>query len=76
MDSYNGEAEFEGRLQDKLNSEYNERACFYDTKNSRLQNTAESMRLSILGRDSKAKDDKPLGFVDAYVNCKDAIYWS
>ena len=25
------------------------------------------MRLSILGRDSKAKDDKPLGVVDAYV---------
>ena len=25
------------------------------------------MRLSILGRDAKAKDDKPLGVVDAYV---------
>lgn len=36
-------------------------------KNSQLQNTAESMRLSILGRDSKIKDDKPLGVVDAYV---------
>ena len=60
-------ADFEGRLQDKLNSEYNERVRFCDMKNSQLQNTAESMRLSILGRDSKAKDDKPLGVVDAYV---------
>lgn len=25
------------------------------------------MRLSILGKDSKTKDDKPLGVVDAYV---------
>ncbi len=32
-----------------------------------IQNTAESMRLSILGKDSKTKDDKPLGVVDAYV---------
>lgn len=36
-------------------------------KNSQLQSTAENMRLSILGRDAKAKDDKPLGVVDAYV---------
>lgn len=67
MDSYDGEADFEGRLRDKLNSEYNERVRFCDMKNSQLQNTAESMRLSILGRDSKIKDDKPLGVVDAYV---------
>ena len=32
-----------------------------------IQNTAESMRLSILGKDSKTKDDKHLGVVDAYV---------
>ena len=50
-----------------MNNEYNERVRFCDMKNSQLQNTAESMRLSILGRDSKAKDDKPLGVVDAYV---------
>ena len=44
---------------------YLQRTC--DLKNSQLQNTAESMRLSILGKDSKTKDDKPLGVVDAYV---------
>ena len=40
---------------------------FADTKNKQLQSTAESMRLSILGKDTKVKDDKPLGVVDAYV---------
>ena len=29
--------------------------------------TAENMRLSILGKDSKTKDEKPLGVVDTYV---------
>ena len=32
-----------------------------------MQSTAEEMRLSILGKDTKTKDDKPLGVVDAYV---------
>ena len=36
-------------------------------KNSQLQTTAENMRLSILGRDTKTKDDKPLSVVEAYV---------
>ena len=40
---------------------------FCDAKNSQLQSTAESMRLSILGKDAKTRDDKPLGVVDAYV---------
>ena len=67
MDAYDGEADFEGKLQKKLNDEYNERVRFCDMKNSQLQTTAEEMRLSILGRDTKAKDDKPLGVVEAYV---------
>ena len=36
-------------------------------KNNQLQSTAEEMRMSILGRDSKTKDDKPLSVVEAYV---------
>ena len=67
MDAYDGEADFEGRLKSKLNHEYSERVQFCDMKNGQLQSTAESMRLSILGRDAKAKDDKPLGVVDAYM---------
>lgn len=67
MDAYDGEADFEGKLSNKMRSEYNERIQFSDLKNSQLQTTAENMRLSILGRDTKVKDDKPLGVVDAYV---------
>lgn len=67
MDAYDGEADFEGKLGNKMRSEYNERIQFSDLKNSQLQTTAENMRLSILGRDTKVKDDKPLGVVDAYV---------
>ena len=67
MDSYDGGADFEGKLRKKLSDEYNERVQFCDMKNSQLQATAENMRLSILGRDAKVKDDKPLGVVDAYV---------
>ena len=37
-------------------------------KNKRLEEQAETMRLSILGKDTKVKDDKPLAIVDAYIN--------
>lgn len=67
MDSYEGEADFEETLRDKLKDEYSERVRYCDMKNSQLQGTAENMRLSILGRDVKAKDDKLLSVVDAYV---------
>lgn len=67
MGAYEDEADFEGNLQAKMKNEYNERVRFCDTKNSQLQSTAENMRLSILGKDSKSKDEKPLGVVDAYV---------
>lgn len=67
MGAYDGEADFEGKLQDKLKNEYNERVRFCDMKNSQLQSTAENMRLSILGRDAKTKDEKPLGVVEVYV---------
>lgn len=67
LGTYDGEADFEVILKSKMQDEYNERVRTCDLKNSQLQNTAESMRLSILGKDSKTKDDKPLGVVDAYV---------
>ena len=67
MGVYEKEADFEGKLQFKLKKEYDDKVNFCDLKNSQLQNTAEGMRLSILGRDAKGKDDKPLSVVDAYV---------
>lgn len=67
MGAYDGEADFEGKLQEKLQNEYNERVRFCDNKNSQLQMTAENMRLSILGRDARTKDEKPLSVVETYV---------
>ena len=67
LGTYEYEADFEGNLQNKMQAEYNEKVRFCDNKNSQLQATAEDMRLSILGRDSKTKDDKPLSVVEAYV---------
>ena len=61
--AYGGDADFEGRLQKKLANEYSERVQFCDRKNSQLQSTAEEIRLSILGKDSNTKDEKPLGVV-------------
>ena len=65
--AYGNDADFEGKLQKKLANEYNDRVQFADRKNSQLETTAEEMRLSILGKDSKTKDEKPLGVVDAYI---------
>lgn len=67
MGAYDGEADFEEKLQEKLQDEYDERIRFCNNKNSQLQLTAENMRLSILGRDNKTKDEKPLSVVEAYV---------
>ncbi len=65
--AYGGEADFEGKLQAKLQADYNKQICFCDVRNSQLQSMAESMRLSILGKDTKIKEEKPLGVVDAYI---------
>ena len=67
LGAYEDDADFEGKLQSKMRTEYNERIRFCDLKNAQLQSTAENMRLSILGKDNKIKDEKPLGVVDAYV---------
>ena len=65
--SYEYDADFEGSLQRKLEGELKKRLDLAERKNQQLQITAEEMRLSILGKDSKVKDDKPLAVVDAYV---------
>ncbi len=64
---YDGEADFESALQDKMQSDYEDRVSRADIKNRQLQSTAENMRLSILGKDTKVKDEKPLEVVEAYV---------
>lgn len=65
--SYDGDADFESALQNKMAHELSKRLDVVEMKNRQLQNTAESMRLSILGKDTKVKDEKPLEVVEAYV---------
>ena len=65
--SYNGQADFESALQLKMEKDYQARVSAADLKNKQLQSTAENMRLSILGKDTKVKDEKPLEVVEAYV---------
>ncbi len=65
--SYEGDADFESALRNKMAFELSNRLEVIETKNKQLQGTAEGMRLSILGKDTKVKDDKPLEVVEAYV---------
>lgn len=65
--NYENEADFEQSLYTKMKNELNNRLLSIENKNKQLETTAESMRLSILGKDSKAKDDKPLEVVNTYV---------
>ncbi len=65
--SYDGEADFEAALQLKMEKDFQKRLSAVELKNKQLQSTAESMRLSILGKDNKVKDEKPLEVVEAYV---------
>ena len=57
--SYEDSADFEQKLYKKMKVELDDRLVTIEDKNQRLGMTAENMRLSILGKDSKAKDDRP-----------------
>ena len=61
------DTDFEANLQNKLATDLKQNIQYAEMKNKKLQDTSESMRLSILGKDSKVKDDKPLEVVTAYV---------
>ena len=67
MGAYDNEGNFESKLRNKLMQEYSSRVCVCDKENAKLKETADSMRLSILGKDTKVKEDKPLAVVDAYI---------
>lgn len=58
---------FEKRLERKMSSELQQRLNVKDAKNKALNETAENMRLSILGRDNRSKDDNSLEVVAEYV---------
>lgn len=60
--------DFETILRNKMEENYYEVLELKDLRNRRLAEDAEKMRLSILGKDGKYKDDKPLSVVDAYIS--------
>ena len=64
---YGGFADFETTLLIKLKKSYYDCIDTMERKNKSLSETAEEMRLSILGRESKTKDDKPLEVVETYI---------
>lgn len=59
--------DFESILYTKMGEEYATAVVEMDKRNQQLRATAENMRLSILGKESKTKEGKPLEVVDAYV---------
>ncbi len=65
--AYGGDADFEAMLCKKMENALQAKIMLAESKNKQLQTTAENMRLSILGKDSKVKDEKPLEVVEAYV---------
>lgn len=64
---YSANTNFELLLRKKMEADLQTRLATAEMKNKQLQSTAEDMRLSILGKDTKVKDEKPLEVVEAYV---------
>lgn len=58
---------FENLLIDEIERQYQTAIQTSEVKNRGLESQAESMRLSILGKDSRTKDEKPLEVVNAYI---------
>lgn len=61
------ENDFEGKMINRMANSLSGCIRSIADANSRVETTAENMRTSILGRDTKQKDDKPLEVVDSYV---------
>lgn len=64
---FDGRADFESNLMKKMKKNYTECLSIIESKNRDLDDTAEGMRMSILGRETKQRDDKPLEVVETYV---------
>lgn len=58
---------FEERLSTVMMDQYDSVMRAAGLRNRTLEEQAENMRLSILGKDTRVKDDKPLAVVDAYI---------
>lgn len=60
--------DFEAELSGRMYQQYNDAVRAMDSKNASLEQTAETMRLSILGKDGRGREDGPaLEVVKTYV---------
>lgn len=59
--------DFELMLIENMQGAYSKSIDAAKSANQQLKETAEKMRLSILGKENKAHDEKPLAVVDEYV---------
>ena len=64
---FDGKADFETTLYQKMKRAYDDCITTMELKNEALAETAEQMRLSILGIETKVKSDKPLEVVETYI---------
>lgn len=64
---FDGKADFETTLYQRMKRAYEDCVTTMELKNDALAETAEQMRLSILGRETKVKNDKPLEVVETYI---------
>ena len=60
-------ADFEGNLKQVMQHQYEQSMQFAESRNQKLQSTAEDMRLSILSKDTRVKEENPLEVVETYV---------
>ena len=65
--SVDDKTDFEGNLLNAMEKTLIDHIQAVDARNRKLEMTAEGMRTSILGKETKGKDDKPLEVVDTYV---------
>lgn len=64
---FDGKADFETTLYQRMKRAYEDCVTTMELKNDTLAETAEQMRLSILGKETKVKNEKPLEVVETYV---------
>ena len=64
---YSVDASFESSIIEQFRKQYQNAIMVADAKNKNIERQAEEMRMSILGKDSKTKEFKPLEVVDAYI---------
>ena len=65
--TYEDRADFEGNLKQVMQHQYEQSMQFAESRNQKLQGTAEDMRLSILSKDTRVKEENPLEVVETYV---------